>query len=271
MPCSLFRRLTRPPIPSTVISPYTNRRTDEFGGSLARRLKFPLDVLRRVRAAIGDETPMLVKMNMHDGFRGGLEVPEAVQCGRAFEAAGADVLIPSCGFVSRAGLAMLRGPSPIGELASMAEGRAWSFALRLFGPIFAPSTTFNELFLEEAQRALLAETSSVHICLIGGVSTLERAERGLRDAVPPAGDEQAGTADPRDGRAFTFVAMARALLREPDMVHRGRAQAGAGGAESSGAVGTSPCDHCNRCVALIEQGSGIFCANRAHTNEAQAE
>jgi len=63
---------------SQFLSPAVNKRKDRYGGSLENRMRFPLEVLRRVRDEVGPEFPILTKSNLRDGFRGGLEVAEAV-------------------------------------------------------------------------------------------------------------------------------------------------------------------------------------------------
>ena len=60
------------------LSANTNKRTDRYGGSLENRLRFPLEVIAKTRAAIGKEFPILVKMNLDDACRGGLTIDDAV-------------------------------------------------------------------------------------------------------------------------------------------------------------------------------------------------
>ena len=73
---------------SQFLSPYTNHRKDEFGGSLENRMRFMRMVMAEVMAAAGDDMAVLVKMNTRDGFRGGMEVPECIEVAKALEAAG---------------------------------------------------------------------------------------------------------------------------------------------------------------------------------------
>ncbi|WP_028925131.1 bifunctional salicylyl-CoA 5-hydroxylase/oxidoreductase [Pseudonocardia acaciae] len=79
---------------SSFISPLTNRRTDSYGGSLANRLRFPLEVFDAVREAWPSERPMTVRISATDWYPGGLDADEAVEVARAFAehgAAGVDV------------------------------------------------------------------------------------------------------------------------------------------------------------------------------------
>jgi anthraniloyl-CoA monooxygenase len=85
---------------SSFISPLTNWRDDDHGGSLANRLRYPLEVFRAVRAAWPQERPMSVRISAHDWVEGGITPADAVEIARAFKAAGADVIDCSSGQVS---------------------------------------------------------------------------------------------------------------------------------------------------------------------------
>ena len=87
---------------SSFISPLTNRRTDDHGGSLANRLRWPLEVFRAVRAAWPQHLPMSVRISAHDWVEGGITPSDAVEIARAFKEAGADMIDCSSGQVSAA-------------------------------------------------------------------------------------------------------------------------------------------------------------------------
>ena len=86
---------------SSFISPLTNRREDDYGGSLENRLRYPLEVFRAVRAAWPADRPMSVRISAHDWVEGGITPDDAVQIARAFKAAGADMIDCSSGQVSK--------------------------------------------------------------------------------------------------------------------------------------------------------------------------
>jgi anthraniloyl-CoA monooxygenase len=87
---------------SSFISPLTNQRTDEYGGSLENRCRFPLEVFRAMRSAWPAEKPMSVRISAHDWVPGGLAPEDATEVARLFCAAGADVIDCSSGQVSKA-------------------------------------------------------------------------------------------------------------------------------------------------------------------------
>ena len=85
---------------SSFITPLANRRTDEYGGSLANRLRFPLEVFAAMRLLWPASKPMSVRISATDWAPGGVEGPEAVEIARAFHRAGADIIHVSTGQTS---------------------------------------------------------------------------------------------------------------------------------------------------------------------------
>ena len=127
---------------SQFLCPFTNRRTDEYGGvSVENRLRFPLEVLDAVRRAVGPSFPIVVKFNVHDGFEQGISIDDAVECGKSFAAHGASLLVPSGGFVSRNGLYMLRGNVPYLQMVKAMPGITKTIATALLGPLFIPGAS----------------------------------------------------------------------------------------------------------------------------------
>jgi len=84
---------------SGFLSPLTNHRTDEYGGPLEHRLRFPLEVFAAMRAVWPNDRPMSVRVSAHDWAAGGNTDDDAVEIARAFKAAGADVIDVSAGQV----------------------------------------------------------------------------------------------------------------------------------------------------------------------------
>jgi len=86
---------------SSFISPLTNLRTDEYGGLLENRLRWPLEVFRAMRSVWPQQRPMSVRISAHDWVEGGITPDDAVEIARAFKAAGADMIDCSSGQVSK--------------------------------------------------------------------------------------------------------------------------------------------------------------------------
>ena len=85
---------------SSFISPLTNRRDDEYGGSLENRLRFPLEVFRAMRAVWPADKPMSVRISATDWVEGGIVAADAVEIARAFKQAGVDLIDVSAGQTS---------------------------------------------------------------------------------------------------------------------------------------------------------------------------
>ncbi|HWO92413.1 MAG TPA: FAD-dependent monooxygenase, partial [Methylomirabilota bacterium] len=82
---------------ASFISPLTNRREDEYGGSLENRLRFPLEVFDAVRDAWPAEKPMTVRVSATDWYEGGISAQESIEVARAFAAHGLDAIDVSTG------------------------------------------------------------------------------------------------------------------------------------------------------------------------------
>jgi 2,4-dienoyl-CoA reductase-like NADH-dependent reductase (Old Yellow Enzyme family) len=91
------------------LSPLTNRRTDEYGGSDENRCRFMMDVYRQVRSAVGDAYPVMIKLNGSDNLAGGLEPGSAVHAARLLDKAGIDAIEVSGGTAASGDKGPVRG------------------------------------------------------------------------------------------------------------------------------------------------------------------
>jgi len=85
---------------SSFLSPLSNQREDEYGGSLENRLRFPLEVFKAVRDVWPEHKPMSVRISATDWVEGALDGDDAVQISRALAKAGADIMDVSAGGTS---------------------------------------------------------------------------------------------------------------------------------------------------------------------------
>lgn len=79
------------------LSPLSNKRTDEWGGSLENRMRFPLDVASKVRAAVPENLPVFVRISATDWMEDGWDLPESIEFCRALKEAGIDLIDVSTG------------------------------------------------------------------------------------------------------------------------------------------------------------------------------
>ncbi len=214
---------------SQFISPATNRRHDRYGGSLDNRMRFPLAVLARVREAVGPDVPILAKTNLRDGFKGGLEVPEAVGVAERLEAGGVNAIVLSGGFTSRTPFYLFRGATPLKEMLEVEKSRLQRFVLGLIGPSLIRSYPFEEMFFLPEARAVRRAVKTP-LALLGGVLSLDNLDRAMDEG-------------------FDFVAMGRALIADPDLIAR----------FERGEATRSRCISCNKCVAEMDREGGVRC------------
>ena len=86
---------------SSFISPLTNQRTDEYGGSFGNRMRFPIEIFKAIREVWPQGKPISVRISAHDWTPGGIMPADAVDIARAFKSAGADIIDCSSGQVSK--------------------------------------------------------------------------------------------------------------------------------------------------------------------------
>ena len=102
------------------LSPFSNRREDEYGGDFERRLRFPLEVIRAMRAAGGTDVPLLYRISADEHVEGGLTVADACRIAPHLEAAGIDLIDVSAGIYESAPWIVQPMEMPQGCLASLA-------------------------------------------------------------------------------------------------------------------------------------------------------
>ena len=210
---------------SQFLSPYTNHRRDEFGGSLANRMRFMDMCLEEVmQAAARCRMAVLVKHNMEDGFRGGIEIPESIEIAKRIESFGVDGIVLSSGFVSRAPMAVMRGRIPTKTMGYYMPWKMWpqKIVVSLFGQWMIKQYDFEEcFFLENAKR--FRRELKCPLVYVGGLVSRRGVERVLDEG-------------------FELVQMARALVNDPAFVNCMR----------EGDINTrSGCDHKDYCIARM--------------------
>lgn len=207
---------------SQFLSPYTNHRKDEFGGSLENRMRFMDMVMDEVMKAAGNETAVLVKMNMRDGFRGGMDIDESLQVAKRLVEDGAQALVLSGGFVSKAPMYVMRGAMPVKTMTHYMTCWWLKWGVRMAGKMMIPTVPFKEAyFLEDALR-FRKEITQIPLVYVGGLVAREKIDEVLNDG-------------------FEFVQMGRALLNEPGFVNRMKAES----------MARCNCKHSNYCIARM--------------------
>lgn len=210
---------------SAFLSPKLNHRKDRWGGDVGRRAAFPRQVVRAVREAIGRDVALTAKLNMVDGVKGGLTIDDSLATARLLQDDGClDALQLTGGGSLLNPMYLFRGDAPVAEMAE--TFKPWMRpAFKLVSGRFLREYPFEEAFFLDYARQFRRELS-MPIILLGGINTRATIESALADG-------------------FEFVAMARALLREPDLVNRLR----------DGETDKGICIHCNKCMPTIYRGT----------------
>ena len=218
---------------SQFISPKTNRRSDEYGGSLINRMRLPLRVLEAVRKAVGDDFPIIGKMGLTDGIRDGLHEDEAIEVAALYDKGGIDALITSGGTSSFNVMKMFRGPSIHHGMIEQEKNIIAKTGLKLLGPKMFKNYPYHELYFRDGANRV-RDRVNCQLIYIGGCSTMESLEQVMADGID-------------------FVQLGRPLLKDPAYARHAKAALDANRSYDSG------CTHCNRCVALIDAPGGIRC------------
>ncbi|MDX1736089.1 MAG: NADH:flavin oxidoreductase [Halioglobus sp.] len=215
---------------SQFISPKTNRRTDEYGGSLENRMRLPLRVLDAVRRAVGDDFPILGKIGLTDGVKGGLQLEEAIEVAALLDAAGIDGLICSGGTSTFNPMVYFRGDTLDKGLLEVETNPIMKLGLRLVGPSMFKHYPYEELYFLEDAKKVRDRVKNAQMIYIGGCTELDSLERVMAEG-------------------FDFVQLGRPLIKDPNFVNNAMADRNY----------KNGCIHCNRCASLIEAPGGVYC------------
>ena len=217
---------------SQFISPKTNKRKDEYGGSLQNRMRFALEVLEEIRENVGDHYPLLGKISMTDGVPGGVTYEDSVEIASMLERGGIDVIVCSGGTSSMNPMLLFRGDSLVPGLIKHEPSILMKIGIKLSEPLMFKRYPYEETyFLEHAKK--IRDRVQCGVCYIGGVCTNESVRN-----VMSAG--------------FDFIQLGRALIFDPDFPKQARMHANY----------ENGCNHCNQCATLIEARGGIYCVER---------
>ena len=209
---------------SQFLSPYTNHRHDEFGGSLENRMRFMRMVISEVMKAAGDDLGVIVKMNMHDGFKKGMQRAECLEVAKELERLGVHAIVLSAGFVSKAPMEVMRGAMPLKTLAHYMDMKKFWWlkaALLTIGRLLIPTVPYREgYFLEDAMQ--FRQVLKLPLIYVGGLISKDKMEEVL-------------------AAGFQGLQVARALVHDTDFVNK----------LLSGEITCSGCKHSNYCIGRM--------------------
>jgi 2,4-dienoyl-CoA reductase-like NADH-dependent reductase (Old Yellow Enzyme family) len=182
---------------SSFLSPRTNQREDQYGGSTENRTRIVRDIYQRARGKVGDRFPILIKINTTDFLPGGMDLNEAVRVGK---------------LVSEVGFAAIETSGGMWEAVTRKkEELGWP-------PVFIPESRTGikardqEAYFLSGAKALKEKTNAI-VILVGGLRSFSKIEEVL------------------NSKGADFVSMSRPLIRQPDLPHLWRSGEGPDKAE----------------------------------------
>ncbi|WP_287383629.1 MULTISPECIES: NADH:flavin oxidoreductase [Gordonia] len=222
---------------SSFLSPNLNHRDDRYGGSLENRARLLRETAAEVRRAAGNNIAVLAKLNMDDGVPGGFWLDEAITVARWLEEDGnLDAIELTIGSSLLNPMYLFKGEAPLAEFGAIMPP-VMRAGIKMFGKYFIREYPYQDLFMLEQARQI-RDAVEMPLILLGGVTDKEDMDRAMAEG-------------------FEYVAMARALLREPDLINR----------IAKDHHARSLCIHCNKCMPTIFSGTRCVLAGTGSTND----
>lgn len=209
-------------LPSSFLSPLINRRKDEYGGDIDNRSRFVREIARRVREVVGERIAVIAKLDMDDGLPGSIWIDEALRTAQLLDADRTlDAIELTQGSSVFKPMYLFRGDVPVREFARVMPP-ALRPGVRVMGKWAMGDYPYEDLYMLPAARQFVPIMGNTKLILLGGITNRDHLETGMREG-------------------FDFMAMGRALLREPDLVNK--------------MIGDpkvrSRCDHNNKCMVTV--------------------
>jgi 2,4-dienoyl-CoA reductase-like NADH-dependent reductase (Old Yellow Enzyme family) len=213
---------------SQFLCPWTNKRKDEYGGSIENRVRFPIEVLKKVISTVGNNFPVLVKLNLRDGFKGGFTLEECKYVAKKLELNGCTAIVLSGGFTSKTPFYLMRGDIPLKGMIKNGNSFAEKITMALFGPLIVKKYKFTpNFFLNQAKE--IRKSVTMPLVYLGGVDSKTGIEEILN-------------------AGFNFIALARPLIHDSNFLIK----------IENNSIEKSDCTRCNECVVEMDR-DGVKC------------
>ncbi|MEM9705762.1 MAG: NADH:flavin oxidoreductase [Pseudomonadota bacterium] len=212
---------------SQFLSPLYNKRRDDYGGSIEKRLAFPTEVLGRVLDAVGDKLAVIVKYSMTDGVKGGNTIEEGVAVAKALEANGAHMAVLSNGLNVESIQEMFGSSLP--KSARSVNNPVIRMGMMLQSMMAPPEKKFSPNYLLDNARQIRSAVN-MPLAYLGGIQSKDGFQQALSDG-------------------FDCVALGRVLVHDANLINQWR----------DGLTEASGCTACNRCVSMMYLPEGTHC------------
>ncbi|MDD5093504.1 MAG: NADH:flavin oxidoreductase [Dehalococcoidia bacterium] len=208
------------------LSPYTNRRKDQWGGSIENRMRFVSEIYHQCRKQVGEEFPILIKINGYDTMKGGLRLDESMEMARMMGKMGFDGIEVSCG-IDEDNFSTLRGDLPVEAMLDdwdiyRKKNPVYRTLMRLLGRKIVKPLPFVEAYNLESAKAIKGKVD-IPVFLVGGL-----INPGTMEAVIEREDAD-------------YISLSRALIVDvgfPEKIRMGSRE-------------PSRCIHCNLCIGYV--------------------
>lgn len=207
------------------LSPHTNKRTDEWGGSAKKNTKFATEVYKKTREVVGNDYPILMKLNVEEYLLDGITADIAVGAAKEVASKGVDAIEISGGVISENPFVMCRGEIPIDMLTDGKEPAEKEQTENFFYSI-ADQMKWEEAYWLPYAQKIKPAIGNTHLMLVGGMKYPQTMEKILQD----------GDAD--------FISMCRPLIREPNFPNE----------MAEGRKSPARCSFCNKCLMMAKSG-----------------
>ncbi|UCE93900.1 MAG: NADH:flavin oxidoreductase [Flavobacteriaceae bacterium] len=213
---------------SQFLSPLTNKRKDRYGGSINNRSRYPLYVVDKVIKTVGPDFPVLVKLNLDDGIKGGFSLTDCIFVSKKLEEIGCTAIVLSGGFTSKSPFYLLRGKVPFKGMIKNASSVAEKLTMGILGPAIIRKYHFKEnFFLDKAIQ--VRKEVTLDLIYLGGVDS----KIGMENIF---------------SKGFNFIALARPLIHDPEFLLKIK----------DGIIDKSGCNRCNECIVEMDR-KGVKC------------
>ena len=215
------------------LSPHTNKRTDEWGGTLSKRMKFVEDVYGKVREAVGKDYPVMIKLSVEDGLEDGITLDESSKIAKRLSEFGIDAIEISGGTIVDTAFMICRGDIPLDIFTRGREPEEKKEMEQAFYSI-KDTVKFEEAYWLSHASKIKGVIGGVPLMLVGGMKYPQTMEKILEE----------GKAD--------LISMCRPLIKEPNLPNEIK----------EGRKSPVKCAFCNRCLGEVTFSSNpLKCYN----------
>ncbi|MFC1895161.1 NADH:flavin oxidoreductase [Thermodesulfobacteriota bacterium] len=217
------------------LSPYTNRRTDEWGGNHENRMRFVIKVYERVRDFVGEDYPVLIKLSVDECLENGITLAEACETVKKLTKLGFDAIEVSGGINKETGLMVCRGDIPIDIMTRNINPERKEYIEEVLYSK-RDRVRFEEAYWLSHAVRIKEVIGDVPLILVGGMKYPQTMEKILQD----------NNAD--------LISLCRPLIREPELPLQ----------MSQGRKSPVKCSFCNRCFEVVIMAKPLRCYNQCH-------